>query len=86
MMKISFMSKKYLNLLLNTLPNSINIINITEFQKRLGRKVKSLADNYARAYKKRGLKRNKWHIGIPLKTIEIPYQMIKNKWELLNKI
>ncbi|MBA7524779.1 hypothetical protein ES705_16921 [subsurface metagenome] len=78
--------REYLYFLLDDFPYLINIINITEFQKKLGRKVKSLADNYAKAYKKRGLKRNKWHVGIPLNVVVITFEMIKNKWNLLKKI
>jgi hypothetical protein len=74
--------KEYLLLLLNG-HNGIEIINITEFQRRLGRKVKSLADNQARHYRKRALKRNKWHVGVPLDVVDITYNMIESKWEEL---
>jgi len=78
--------REYLYILLNNFPFQPKIVNITEFQKKLGRKVKSLANNYARAYRKRALKRNKWHIGIPLNVTEITFEMIKNKWNLLKRV
>lgn len=62
------------------------IISITEFQKKLGRKVKSLADNAADSYRKRALKRNKWNIGIPLDVVEIDYERINRKWNLSEKL
>lgn len=74
--------REYILLLLNGI-NSIEIINITEFQKRLGRKVQSLADNSAKHYRKRALKRNKWDIGVPLNVVEIDYNMIESKWHVL---
>ena len=78
--------KEYLIYLINLNKLNFEIINITEFQKRLGRRVKSLADNYAKIYRKRGLQRNKWHIGKNLNLVELNYEMIKEKWEELNKI
>jgi len=78
--------REYLYLLLNDTTFSFRIISITEFQKRLGRKVKSLADNFAKAYRKRSLKRNRWHVGKKLNVVEITYNMIKNKWKQLDKV
>ncbi len=78
--------REYLHILLNDNLFLPKIINITEFQKKLGRKVKSFADNYSKAYRKRGLRRHKWHIGIKLEVVEITYEMIKNKWEFLRII
>jgi len=75
--------REYLYILLNDVPFSFRIISITEFQRKLGRNVKSLADNFAKAYRKRGLKRNRWHVGKKLNVVEINYKMIKNKWNLL---
>lgn len=78
--------REYLYYLLNDSLYRIHIINITEFQKQLGRKVKSLADNSATAYRKRALKKTKWDIGIKLNVVDVTYEMIKNKWEILSKI
>lgn len=64
---------------------SFNIIDIKEFQKKLGRNVKSLADNKSKSYRKRGLKKNRWKQGPNLEVIEINYSMIKNKWEELKQ-
>ncbi len=63
--------------------NKIEMISITEFRKQLLRKVQSPADNYARHYAKRALKVHKWHKGISLNVVQINYNMIKQKWELL---
>lgn len=56
------------------------IINITEFKKRLGRNIGSLADNYARVYRKRALKPNKWLKGKKLNIINLNYSLIKKYW------
>jgi hypothetical protein len=71
--------KKYLEALLPH-PILFEIIDITEFQNKLGRKIKSLADNKSKSYRKRGLKENRWKQGPNLKVIEITYEMIKQKW------
>ncbi len=74
--------KKMLNCLLSY---SIEIINITEFRKRMGRNLGSLADNYARVYRKRGLKPN--HLkGKKLNTIQVNFNIIKKHWEELENI
>lgn len=69
--------KTVLNKLLS--PVDFEIINITEFRKRLGRKVGSLADNYANIYRKKALKNRKG--GKELKIVEINYNLIKENWE-----
>jgi hypothetical protein len=74
--------KKYLEALLPPII-SFNIIDITEFQKIFGRKIKSLADNKSKSYRKRALKQNRWKHGPNLNVIEITYEMIKQKWEEL---
>lgn len=79
--------KEYLGFLLEDSSPKINIISITEYRNQLGgRKIKSLADNASKCYRKRALHPNKWAIGVPLDVVEINYEMIKNKWDLLNKI
>ena len=70
--------KEYLLALANP---SFEVINISEFQNSLGRRVKSLADNMAESYRKRGLK--PWRKGKSLNTINISYAMIKEAWEKL---
>ncbi len=60
-----------------------NIINLFEFKKLLKRNIQSPADNYARHYAKRGLKRKRLGIGVPLNVIEITYSMIENMWKEL---
>jgi len=62
------------------------IINISEFRKRLGRNVGSFADNYAKIYRKRALKPKRWPKGKKLNVIEITYNIIKQHWEVLEKI
>lgn len=59
------------------------IINITEYRKILGRKVNSLADNYARSYAKRALKRTRWNKGKKINVIKITYEMIDKMWKQL---
>ncbi len=79
--------KEYLYFLLNDSPFRIHIISITEFRKQLGgRKIKSLADNASKSYRKRALKMNKWDIGVKLDVLTITYDMIKNKFDLLSKL
>ena len=61
------------------------VINITEFRKRLGRNIGSLADNYANIYRKKALKPNRWSKGKELNVVPINLKIIKQKWEELNK-
>jgi hypothetical protein len=75
--------KEYLLILLEQKP--IEIIPIEEFKKRLGRNVKSLADNWARSYRKRALKRHRWDCGRKLNVVEITYESIKKKWEYIKE-
>lgn len=64
----------------------LKIISIIEFRKTLGRSIKSPADNYARAYAKRGMKKMRWNTGAHLNVIEITYAMIKEKWEKIKDV
>ena len=64
---------------------SFNIIDIREFQKKLGRNIKSPADNKSKSYRKRGLKKNRWKQGPNLEVVEINYSIIKDKWDELNQ-
>ena len=49
------------------------IINISEFRKRLGRNIGSFADNYAKIYRRKALKPTKLFRGKKLNVIEINY-------------
>ncbi len=62
------------------------IISIGDLKKKLGRNVKSLADNFAKCYRKRGLNENKWENGKKLKVINITFELIKDYWSILEKI
>src|SRR3989338_1012302 len=64
---------------------NFEIINISEFRKRLGRNVGSLADNYAHIYRRRALKPKRLLKGKPLNIIETTYKIIKQRWEELNE-
>ena len=64
---------------------SFEIINISEFRKRLGRNIGSLADNYARIYRRRALKTNRQIRGKKLNIVDVPFSSIKNYWEELNE-
>ena len=71
--------KKSLCKLLNN--PKFEIINITEFRKRLGINVGSPADNYARTYRKRALKPTRLAKGKKLNVVPITYTIIKKYWE-----
>jgi hypothetical protein len=71
--------KKVLNYLLKNC--DFEIINISEFRKRLGRNIGSFADNYANIYRRKALKPNKWTKGKELNVVEITYKIIKQYWE-----
>lgn len=75
--------KKTLEALLGE--HCFDIINITEFRKRLGRNVGSFADNYARIYRKKALKPTKYNHGKEINVINISFVKIKQYWEELNK-
>lgn len=76
--------KEYLILLMNgKIP--FNIINITELRNKLGKKVKSLAHNFAKCYRKKALKRHKWEKGKELNVVEINYRLIKTYWDLIKR-
>lgn len=62
---------------------NFEIINISEFRKRLGRNVGSFADNYAKIYRRRALKPKRWLKGKKLNIIEVTYRIIKKYWEEL---
>lgn len=70
--------KKYLLILIKEYP--LEIVNLFDFKRSLKRNIQSPADNYARHYAKRGLKRKRLGIGMPLNVIEITYSMIEEKW------
>lgn len=70
------------NVLTKLLKNyNFEIISITEFRKRLGRNIGSLADNYTRIYRKKALKPNRWAKGKELNVVEITFTLIKKYWE-----
>ncbi len=77
--------KEYLLLLLRGIPHKIKIISITELKEKLGRNVKSLADNFAKHYRKRALKPNRWNNGKKLNVCKITTNMITEKWEEIDK-
>jgi hypothetical protein len=58
----------------------LEIINISEFRKRLGRNIGSLADNYARIYRRKALNPIKLGAGKKLNVIEINYKIIEEIW------
>ena len=76
--------KEYLILLLNEDSDKINIISITEFKEKFGRDINSLADKFAKHYRKRALKPNKWNNGRRLNVCKITTDMIIEKWDSLN--
>lgn len=57
------------------------IINISEFRKRLGRNIGSLADNYARIYRKKALNLNKLGQGREINVVKVSFKSIKTIWE-----
>mgnify|MGYP001565396630 CR=1 FL=1 len=63
---------------------NFEIINISEFRKRLGRNIGSLADNYANIYRRKALKPHKWSKGKEIKVIEIYYHIIKETWSKIS--
>jgi len=73
--------KKILDYLLENY--TFEIINITEFRKRLGRKVGSLADNYAKIYRRRGLKPTRHNHGKKINVVTVNFKIIKQYWEIL---
>lgn len=75
--------KKILDYLLKNY--DFEIINITEFRKRLGRKVGSLADNYAKIYRRRGLKPTRHNHGKKINVIRVSFKIIKQYWEVLKE-
>lgn len=76
--------KKVLNYLIKN--HDFEIINISEFRKRLGRNIGSLADNYANIYRRKALKFNQRGKGKKLNVIEVNFKIIKKYWDELEKI
>lgn len=76
--------KKVLNYLLKNY--NFEIINISEFRKRLGRNVGSFADNYAKIYRRRALKKNRQVKGKKLNIVEVTFNIIEKFWKKLEKI
>jgi len=71
-------------ILLRLLKNyNFEIISISEFRKRLGRNVGSLADNYSNIYRKRALNPNRWLKGKEINVVRITYKIIKEYWKML---
>jgi hypothetical protein len=77
--------RDYLLALLDEIP-PFEIISITEYRKKIGKDLESPADNYASAYRKRGLHRTRWETGISLNVIDINYSIIQELWDKLNEI
>lgn len=73
--------REYLLVLLGTDSSRFSIISISDFRRTLGRKVSSLADNFAESYRKRALKPTRWKEGKELNIVEITYRMIKEQWD-----
>jgi len=76
--------KKVLDYLLKN--HDFEIINISEFRKRLGRNIGSLADNYANIYRRKALKFNQRGKGKKLNVVEVNFGIIKQNWKELEKI
>jgi len=70
--------KRVLSNLLQEL--DFEIINISEFRKRLGRNIGSFADNYANIYRRKALKPNRWAKGKELNVVKINFSIIKKYW------
>lgn len=62
------------------------IISITDYRKELGKNIKSLADNFAAHYAKRGMNKIKQNKGLRLNIVRINYAMIQLKWEELKNV
>jgi hypothetical protein len=75
----------YLGALLDRAPK-FDIINISELRKITGKNTESLADNYARHYRKRALNKNKWTKGIKLRVVEVDYYNIEKHWNKLKEM
>lgn len=76
--------RKVLNHLLK--PVDFEIINISEFRKRLGRNIGSLADNYAGIYRRKALKSQRLSKGKNLRIFPITFKLIKQYWEEIEKV
>ena len=77
--------KKYLLGLLGNSMKGIEIINISEFRKVLGRKINSPADNFARCYRKRGFSYTKRNYGKDINVVKITYHQFKEIWHKIKK-
>lgn len=76
--------KAYLLILLGK-ELQFEIINIRDLRRMFQKNVKSLADSYANHYRKRGLKKNKWDVGVNLNVVEITFTDVKGYWEKLEQ-
>ncbi len=77
----------YLSILLKNNPEISNtkIISISELRKTYKSAMNdSLADRYARPYRKRALNKVKWGTGINLKVNKVDYNTIKYYWSFLD--
>ncbi|MBW3015894.1 hypothetical protein KY330_05720 [Candidatus Woesearchaeota archaeon] len=70
----------YLDELSEGIHNHISgtVIPLTKFSEDLARKIKSPADKYAKAYRRRGLKPWKWDIGIKLNVKSVNFYQLAN--------
>jgi len=77
--------KKYLLRLFKkeNLQINFNIISIGKYRESLGRRISSLADNYARVYARRALKPTRWNCGKKINVVKLKYEMIENEWKQL---
>ena len=60
--------------------HNFEIINISEFRNRLGRKIGSLADNYANIYRRRALKIIRGLHGRKINIIKVNFDTINTLW------
>ncbi len=61
------------------------IINISDFRRRLCRNIGSLADNYARIYRRRALRPKRQLKGKLLNVVPVTYTLIKQHWSDLHE-
>ena len=60
---------------------NFEIMNISEFRKRLGRNIGSLADNYAHIYRRRALNPHRQLKGKRINAVNVTFKIIKQYWE-----
>lgn len=75
--------KNILNYLLKDY--DFEIINISEFRRRFGRNIGSLADNYANIYRKKALKPTRYNQGKKINVVKISFKKIKQYWRELDE-